>query len=400
MKIIIFTQHFWPENFRINDLAEQIIKNKKIKDLSIFTAKPNYPKGRILTGYKKFLFEEEKKGKIKIYRTQIIPRRNASTLDLVLNYLSYVISALFNIFRIKKNFDLVFVYATSPIFQAIPAIFYSKLKNIPIVLWVQDLWPNSVQETGYISNKLILKIIKYITRIIYNNCDLILVQSKKFIYPVKKLSNTKTRTFYNPSQFSSVRKKKFKLKKNKIKKIYYTGNIGNAQNLENLIKFCKNTKLNNFKITLFGDGSKKNWLKRKIINEKLSKKIEIKDYLKNNFIKEVAKADSLLLLLSKGKALSKTIPAKFQTYLYFGKPIISWSDGEVSYIINKNELGYTAKSSSIHEFSQSISKIINMNQKGYKKFYFNNINFFNKNFCIRKNSQELIEIFENLIRKK
>ena len=158
--------------------------------------------------------------------------------------------------------------------------------------------------------------------------------------------------------------------------------------------------MNNFKITLFGDGSKKNWLKRKIINEKLSKKIEIKDYLKNNFIKEVAKADSLLLLLSKGKALSKTIPAKFQTYLYFGKPIISWSDGEVSYIINKNELGYTAKSSSIHEFSQSISKIINMNQKGYKKFYFNNINFFNKNFCIRKNSQELIEIFENLIIKK
>ena len=400
MKLIIFTQHFWPENFRINDMAEQIIKNKKIKELSVFTAKPNYPKGRILTGYKKFSFEEKKRGKIKIYRTQIIPRGKASTIDLVLNYLSYIISALYNIFKIKKNFDLIFVYATSPIFQAIPAIFFSKIKKIPIVLWVQDLWPNSVQDTGYIKNKLILLIIRYITRLIYNNCDLILVQSKKFIYPVKKLSNTQIRTFYNPSQFSSVRKKKYKIKKNKIKKIYYTGNIGNAQNLENLIKFCKNTKLNNFKITLFGDGSRKDWIKKIIINENLSKKIEIKNYLKNNFIKEIAKADSLLLMLSKGKALSKTIPAKFQTYLYFGKPIISWSDGEVSNIINKNKLGYTAKSNSIHEFSQSVSRIINMKQKSYKKFYFNNINFFNNNFCIKKNSEELIKIFINLIRKK
>ena len=129
--------------------------------------------------------------------------------------------------------------------------------------------------------------------------------------------------------------------------------------------------------------------KKIIINENLSKKIEIKNYLKNNFIKEIAKADSLLLMLSKGKALSKTIPAKFQTYLYFGKPIISWSDGEVSNIINKNKLGYTAKSNSIHEFSQSVSRIINMKQKSYKKFYFNNINFFNNNFCIKKIQRNL-----------
>ena len=69
-------------------------------------------------------------------------------------------------------------------------------------------------------------------------------------------------------------------------------------------------------------------------------------------------------------------------------------------LLTKMNLVILQNLNSIHEFSQSISKIINMNQKGYKKFYFNNINFFNKNFCIRKNSQELIEIFENLIIKK
>ena len=154
------------------------------------------------------------------------------------------------------------------IFQTIPAIVYSKLNKIPLVLWVQDLWPNSVKDTGYINNKFVLNIIEYITSKIYNNCDLILVQSKKFIKPVKHLTSKKVQLFFNPSEFKSVKKSNFKYRLKKIKDIYYAGNIGSAQNLEKLVLFCRKTKLKNFKITLFGGGSKKNWLYKKI-NEKI-----------------------------------------------------------------------------------------------------------------------------------
>ena len=124
------------------------------------------------------------------------------------------------------------------------------LNKIPLVLWVQDLWPNSVKDTGYINNKFVLNIIEYITSKIYNNCDLILVQSKKFIKPVKHLTSKKVQLFFNPSEFKSVKKSNFKYRLKKIKDIYYAGNIGSAQNLEKLVLFCQKTKLKNFKITL------------------------------------------------------------------------------------------------------------------------------------------------------
>jgi len=258
MKIIIFTQHFWPENFRINNIAEYLSKKSIIKKLSVFTAKPNYPKGKIFKGFKKFSFEQNKKKKIKIYRTQIIPRGKAKSINLILNYMSYVFSSLINLVRIKDNYDIVFVYCTSPIFQAIPAIVFSKIKKIPVVLWVQDLWPDSVKETGYINNFFIIKIIKFITKIIYNNCDLILVQSRQFIKPINALTKTKIRIFLNPSEFNFVKNKKFNCKSKKNRKIYYAGNIGSVQNLENLVQFCKKTALKNFKIVLFGEGRKNN----------------------------------------------------------------------------------------------------------------------------------------------
>ena len=401
MKILIFTQHFWPENFRINYIAEFLSKNKIVKKLSVFTGKPNYPKGNIYKGYKKFSFEKRKKNKIRIYRSQIIPRGNSSSIRLILNYLSYVFFSLLNLNKIQNKYDIVFVYCTSPIFQAIPAIVYSKLNKIPLVLWVQDLWPNSAKDTGHIKNKLILNIIKHITSKIYNYCDLILVQSKMFIRPVKQLTSKNVKLFYNPSEFKAVKKNIFKFKSKKIKDIYYAGNIGSAQNLENLVLFCKNTKLKNFKITLFGDGSKKKWLNEKITEQNLSDKIEIKKFLnKKNFIKEMFKADAFLILLGSGKALSRTIPAKFQTYLFFGKPIISWSDGEVSKITENNQLGFSSKSKSISKFNLCVHKVIKLRKNDYNKYYKNNRFFFNKYFSLEKCSTNLLKFFKDQINVK
>lgn len=401
MKILIFTQHFWPENFRINFMAEFLSKNKIVKKLSVFTGKPNYPKGKIYRGYKKFFFEKRKKNKIQIYRSQIIPRGSASSIRLILNYLSYVFFGLINLYKVKGKYDIVFVYCTSPIFQAIPAIAYAKLNKIPLVLWVQDLWPNSVEDTGYIKNKFFLNIIKYITSIIYNNSDLILVQSEKFISSVKSLTSKNVQLFFNPSEFKYTNKKQPQFISKKVKNIFYTGNIGSAQNLENLVLFCKKTKLKNFKITLYGDGSKKKWLNKTINDLKLNDKIQVKKFLnKKTFQKEMYKADAFLILLGSGKALSRTIPAKFQTYLYFGKPIISWADGEASNIIKKNNLGFSSRSRSISQFNLCVDKIIKLKKKEYNKYYYTNTSFFNNHFSLERCVKILLNILKNQINKK
>ena len=401
MKILIFTQHFWPEKFRINYIAEFLSKNKIVKKLSVFTGKPNYPEGKIYKGYKKYFFQISKKNKIQIYRSQIVPRGNSSAIRLMVNYISYILFGLINLYKVKDKYDLAFIYCTSPIFQAIPAIIYSKFKQIPLILWVQDLWPDSIKDTGYVKNKLILYIIKYITSKIYDNSDLILVQSEKFIRSVKNLTSQKVKLFFNPSEFRNDEKNQFKFRSKKIINIYYTGNIGSAQNLENLVKFCKNTKLKKFRITLFGEGSKKKWLIKTINDHDLNDKIIVKKFLKNkNFKKQMYNADAFLILLGSGEALSKTIPAKFQTYLFFGKPILSWSDGEVSKIIKKNKLGFSSSSKSIKNFNICVNKLIKLNKKDYIKFYKVNRSFFNEYFSLEKSCINLLKIFKEEINDK
>ena len=155
MKITIFSQHFWPENFRINDLAFKL--KKKNIDINVFTGKPNYPDGIIKKKYKSLIPITKKIHGIEITRFPIIERGNANLARLILNYISYILSVTFFSFFFKKKFgDIFFVYGTSPIFQAIPAIIIGKIFNIPIVLWVQDMWPGVLKDTNIIKNSLLL----------------------------------------------------------------------------------------------------------------------------------------------------------------------------------------------------------------------------------------------------
>ena len=137
MKIAIFTQHYYPENFRINYLVEQL---KKKNEISIFTGNPHYNLNKeVIDKYKKNYPYKIKKGNLTVTRFPIFFQKK-SNLSKVFNYASYIISLCFYLSFLKKEkFDIIFVYATSPIFQCIPAIYYKFLKKIPLVIWVQDL---------------------------------------------------------------------------------------------------------------------------------------------------------------------------------------------------------------------------------------------------------------------
>ena len=145
--LTIFSKHFWPENFKINEVALNLKKEFNIK---VFTSKPNYNNLK----YKKVSNIENFKGITINYFPTYIKKKNNFT-NIFFDYFSYILISVINInFYIKKSCDVCFTYATSPIFQSLPAIYYSKLKKIPNVLWVQDLWPEVLEDTGYIKNKL------------------------------------------------------------------------------------------------------------------------------------------------------------------------------------------------------------------------------------------------------
>jgi len=214
IKALLISQFFWPESFPINP----IIKSFKEIDYTIITAKPNYPGGSIFKNYRK-------KGPIKenyynhiIYHVPVIARGSGSSLNLFLNYLSFMFSSIYYGTKyIKKGkFDLVFVYNTSPITQILVGYYFKKIFNIKLVSWVQDIWPESVSATDHIKENFLFNIFRKLCHYIYNCNDILILQSKNFFKYFKKYKiNIKKIYIPNSANINLIIKKnsQHKLKK-------------------------------------------------------------------------------------------------------------------------------------------------------------------------------------------
>lgn len=402
MRVLIISQYFWPEQFRINELVE-FLKTKNL-EVEILTGLPNYPDGSLFSNYKKDPNKFNSFCGSKIYRLPIILRKDSSKINLFLNYISFILSGIFIapfILR-KKKYDIIFTFATSPITVAIVSIFLAKIKNCKSVLWVLDLWPDILSELKIIKNTYLISLLDDIIKKIYEKTDIILVQSKTFKSIIdKKINNNKS--IYFPSWPENLKhniKIKIKKKVGKIN-IVFTGNIGEAQNFDNVFKvvkyFRKNKKLN---WIIVGSGRKLNIFRRNVIKYKI-KNIE---FYGNQPIQNISAfhsiADILLISLKKGKALSATIPGKLQTYLNSNKYILGMIDGEAKDLINESKAGKCVKPDDVKGMINLINKILsNKNLTLFKRSKINTKLFVNKNFNKVNLLKELINIFENIIFK-
>ena len=247
-KCLLITQHFFPEEFIIND----IVKNSKKIKYHILTAFPNYP--NLLTHinyYKKFFKRKKKFNKSKVSRVFIFPRQFNYFFEILLNYLSFIVFGILRLFFIKKNsYEFIFVFATSPLYQAIIGIIGKKLFKKKLIIWVQDLWPESLFYTGYIKNKKIIKMLNFLTKYVYESSDIILAQSAEL---KKKIElKTKSKVIYLPNPTKDYFEKNRKNLKNKLINIGYAGNFGKVQDLKKIIKIAnKIQKKKKLKILIF-----------------------------------------------------------------------------------------------------------------------------------------------------
>ena len=399
LKVLIISQYFWPEQFRINELAKYLkIKNLEVE---ILTGLPNYPNGELFSDYKKNPNKYKYFHGSKIYRLPIILRRDSSKINLFLNYISFIISGIFIapfILR-KKKYDVIFTFATSPITVAIVSIYLAKIKNCKSVLWVLDLWPNILYELKIIKNKYLITLLDDLIKRIYQKTDIILAQSKTFkIFIDKKLNKKKSIYFPSwPEKLSTKNNLVIKKNKNKIN-IVFTGNIGEAQNFDNVFKVIKYFK-NNEKLNwiIVGSGRKLNMFQKKAIRYEIN---NIKFY-GNQPIKNISSfhsiADCLLISLKKGKALSATIPGKLQTYLNSNKYILGMIDGEARDLIYESKAGECVSPDDVI----GMIKLIKNLQKNKKKILskrskINTRKFVNKNFNKINLLEGLISIFKNI----
>ncbi|MBP3366716.1 MAG: glycosyltransferase family 4 protein [Treponema sp.] len=263
MKLCIFTNHFYPEDFKVNDIAFEL--EKKGHDVTVITAVPDYPQGKFFDGYGWFRRSREDVNGCHVIRLPIIPRSKGGAKRLVLQYLSYYISSfVFTFFhKFFYRYDAVFVHLTSPFFIGLAATHLKRRQKIPMVFWMLDLWPESITAAAGILNPLIIKPLTKQVQKVYDNCDAILIGSKGFEKSICEKGDYKDKCIYFPNWCESAELPEDVEKYKSVEP--FAGNIGEAQNLDCVIDVAVEIQKTHpsVKFIFLGDGRAREHLVQK-----------------------------------------------------------------------------------------------------------------------------------------
>lgn len=368
MKILIVTQYFWPESFRINDLCDELVKRDH--DVTVLTGKPNYPTGVVFPDFKNNPESFSEYKGCNVVRVPMLTRGQSSSIKLMLNYFSFALSASFaGAWKLKKqDFDMIFVFEPSPITVGLPAIFLKKIKKAPIVFWVQDLWPETLEAVGAVNSQRVLGVVGKLVAFIYKRCDLVLGQSKSFLDGIAKYCQQPSKIHYFPNWsediFSEINNKTVPeiTEHTGYFKVLFAGNIGDAQDFPSIILSLLILKKQKAKVKLFvvGDGRAMEAVKQEVHRLALNEYVYFLGRHPLETMPEFfASADALLVTLKNNPVFAMTIPSKVQSYMAAGKPVLTMLSGEGSRVIDEANCGLTAQSGDFEKLAQNIIQLTN-----------------------------------------
>lgn len=357
IKLLVVSQYYYPEQFRINDMCAEWVKRGY--DVTVVTGIPNYPQGKFFPGFGLFQRRKETHEGVKIIRLPIISR-GKSKIRLGLNYLSFVVSGFFWKTFTRQSADIVFSFEVSPMTQVLPAVWFAKRKSVPCIAYIQDLWPENFQEITGIRDGFIVNQIEKMTNYIYKRCRLLLVTSNSFKNVIERRGISPERVLYWP-QFAES----FYVPSNEISPlvpqdgvftIAFTGNIGTAQGLEILPKTAALLKDEGIvlRFLLVGNGRALRDLKNDIRSK------DVDDFF--HFIPQqppeevpsiLAGADAAFLSFSSSALFSMTIPAKLQSYMACEMPIVVAASGESAHIVAQAKCGVCCPAGDEHVLAEA-----------------------------------------------
>jgi glycosyltransferase involved in cell wall biosynthesis len=413
MKILVVCQYFWPEPFRILDVCLGL--SEKGHEVTVLTGVPNYPEGHFHKGYGIFKPLREQYRGIEIIRIPLIPRRSGSGIQLALNYLSFAVNAVIMApFLCRDKYDVVFTYQLSPVTMALPAVFLKKIKRIPLIHYVLDLWPESMAAAGGTGEGPAYRLMGSVVSFIYKRCDLILTSSKGFMQKIILRGAEPERIVYWPQWAENVYLQSGDENpvggmaagthkpvdgtngmerpltdipgiQSDAFKILFAGNIGEAQGFNTLLDAAEKLKkdgFENIQWIILGDGRMRHWVEAEVKNRDLT---DVFHLLGRKPVEQMPYyydlADVLLVSLKNNELYSLTLPAKVQSYLASGKPIIAAMNGEGARIVEEAGAGLACPGedacalAGLIEKMSSMSKdvLLGMGNKG-KEYFDRNFN--------------------------
>ncbi len=348
MKLLILSQYFWPENFRINDVVEGLASRGHA--ITVYTGMPNYPGGRFFDGYGLLGPFRERYKAAEVRRVPVVTRGRGGGPRLALNYLSHAFFAtLLAPWLARGRFDAILVYEPSPMTIGIPARALRALKRAPLLFWVQDLWPESLSATGAVRSRVALGLVDRLVKWIYRGCDRVLVQSEAFVPSVRSHGVPPGRIRYLPNSAENFYRKLEPRAEDPETlelpagfRVMYAGNIGAAQDFPTILAAAELLKdASEIHWVVLGEGRMRAWVADEVRRRGLQASVHLLGHRPpERMARYFAHADVLLATLRREPIFAYTIPSKIQSYIACGKPVIAALEGEGGRVIREAGAGW------------------------------------------------------------
>jgi colanic acid biosynthesis glycosyl transferase WcaI len=388
LRILVVTQYFWPESFRVNDLV--VALRDRGHDVTVLTALPNYPGGKVFDGYslRRGPWREEFEG-VPVLRVPLLPRGSGSGVRLGLNFASFALAAcILGPARISGRPDVIFAYEPSPITVALPAIAFRRLRRAPNVLWVQDLWPHVLEAAGAVTSRRVLALASSLTSWIYRHCDLILAQSRAFLPLIESSGVGDAKLDYLPNWAEDLyRPMAVEAGAPEDRempagfRIVFAGNLGESQALSTILAAAEKLRDTEIRWIFLGDGRRRNWMEKEIARRGLEDSVFLLGRKPTDVMpRYFALADALLASLKANPIYAWTIPSKLQSYMACAKPVLAALEGEGAAIVHESRGGLVARPEDPDSLAQAALTLLGMPEPQRRALGQSSLAYFKQHF--------------------
>lgn len=399
MKILVIDQHFYPEQFQINDICFTLAGMGH--DITVLTGLPNYPSGKIARGYRWFRRRRETVNGVRVLRVPIVSR-GRGFVRLSINYLSFALTAALAVLFIRKDFDVVFVYQTSPVTMALPAVLYRCLTGKKVLLYCLDIWPESVAVAGIGHSSPVYKVLFALSRWIYRRADRILVTSKSYLDYFRRVLGLETDLAYLPQYaeglFATSAAATGGTSGAGETRLVFAGNIGHAQSVQTIIRAA--AELGDLgdavRWEIIGDGS------ARAECEALARALGLQDrvaFCGQKPITEMpghlARATALVVTLCANEFISYTLPGKVQAYMAAGRPILGAIGGEAREVIEEAGCGLVCPAEDYKGLAGIVRRFVRETDR-HRTYGENARRYYERHFTKQNFIRELLNCLDNL----
>ena len=402
-RILLITQWFDPEPTFKGILVAKGLVSRGF-EVEVITGFPNYPGGTLYDGYRIKFIQKEVIDGVLVTRVPLFPSHDKSKLGRVFNYLSFAFSSLIYGLFFSKRADVIYAYHP-PLTVGISALIIKLFRRVPVVLDIQDMWPDTLKATGMITNARLLGFVSKVCNLIYSSVTKIVVLSSGFqkLLINRGVSDSKIEIIYNWADEKVLRSMTNETPKELASiegfKVLFAGNVGQAQGLNVIIDAALSFKgkVQKPQFLVLGGGLQLNELKRRANDLNLDNV----HFLAAVGMEEVGaflySVDALLIHLNSDPLFKITIPGKTQAYMAVGKPLIMGVSGDASNLVSRADCGICFEPENSVALAAAVQGLMLQHPNDIQRLGKNAARFYDENLSVKVGVDSFEKIFNKVI---